>query len=105
MRERGAQEEAATIALTQARDRVAVDIERAYRAVERAQRGTAVARAASEAQRASLAIIRDQRERGLSTTAELAAAEANVAASDARVVAAELQVRVARAGLARATGG
>jgi hypothetical protein len=45
-RERAAQENAATIGLALARDRVSVEVERAYRFVARAERGTEVARAA-----------------------------------------------------------
>jgi outer membrane protein TolC len=103
-RERAAQESAATTALALARDRVAVAVERAYRFVERAERTAGVARAAADARRASLGVIRDRCERGLTTTTALETAQAELAESEMRVLAAELQIRVARAELARAIG-
>jgi len=104
-RERAAQESAATIGLAQARDRVAVEVERAYRFVVRAERGAEVARAAVAARRAAFGVMRDRCERGLVSATSLSAAEAELAESEARVQAAELQIRVARAGLSRAIGG
>jgi multidrug efflux system outer membrane protein len=103
-RERAAQENAATTALALARDRVSVDVERAYRFAQRAERGAEVARAAADARRASLGIIRDRCEHGLTTTSALETAEAELAESEMRVLASELQIRVARAELARAIG-
>ena len=103
-RERGAQEQAAEIGLSLARDRVAVEVDRAYRAAVRAERGAEVARAALEARRAALAIATERASRGLTSAAVLSAAEADVAASEAQSLAADLQVRVARAELARAGG-
>jgi len=103
-RERAAQENAATIGLAQARDRVAVEVERAYRFVVRAERGAEVARAAVVARRAALDVMRDRCERGLTSATALSAAEAELAESEARLQAAELQIRVARAGLTRAIG-
>ena len=104
-RERGAQEDAAEIGLALARDRVSVEVERAYRAATRAERGAEVARAALEARRAALKIARDRNARGLTPAAGLAAAEAETAQSDAQALAAEMQMRIARAELARAVGG
>ena len=103
-RERGAQADAAEIGLALARDRVSVDVERAYRAAVRAERGAEVARAALEARRAALAIARDRNARGLTPAVALAAAEAETAQSEAQALAADLQVRIARAELARAVG-
>ena len=92
-RERIADEQAAAIGLALARDRVTVDVERAYRAATRAERGAEVARAAFEARQAALRMVRDREVRGLSAGSVLAAAEAELAASEARVIAAELRVR------------
>ncbi len=103
--ERIADEHAAEIGLALARDRVSVDVERAYRAAVRAERGAEVARSAVEARQAALRVVRDRDARGLSAAAALAEAEAALAASEARALAAELQVRIARAELARASGG
>jgi outer membrane protein TolC len=103
--ERVADRQAAAIGLALARDRVSVDVERAYRAAMRAERGAEVARAAVDARRAAFAMIRDRGVRGLSAEAVLAAAEAELAASEARALAADLQVRISRAELARASGG
>jgi multidrug efflux system outer membrane protein len=104
-RERIAQQDAAAIGLALARDRVSVEVERAYRAAVRAERGTDVARAALDARRSALTIMRDQVARGLTTAAALAAAEAEVAESETQVLTAELQIRIARAELTRAIGG
>jgi outer membrane protein TolC len=104
-RERASQQEAAAIGLALARDRVSVEVERAYRSAERAERGVAVARAAVVARRAALAIARDRDTRGLSGAAVLSAAEAELADSEAKALAAEMQVRIARAELKRAIGG
>ena len=104
-RERIAEEHAAEIGLALARDRVSVDVERAYRGAARAERGAEVARAAVEARQAALRLVRDRDVRGLSAAAALAAAEAELAASEARALAADLQVRITRAELARASGG
>jgi outer membrane protein TolC len=104
-RERAAQESGAAIGLAQARDRVAVEVERAYRFVARAQRSAEVARAAVEARRATVSVIRDRYQHGLVSQAALSTAEAELADSEARVMAAEMQIRVARAGLTRAIGG
>ena len=103
-RERVADEQAADIGLARVRDRVAVDVERAYRAAARAEHGAEVARAAVEARQAALRVVRDRDVRGLSAAAALAAAEAELAASEARALAADLQVRIGRAELARASG-
>jgi outer membrane protein TolC len=104
-RERAAQQDAASIGLALVRDRVSVDVERAYRWVTRAERGANVARAAFDARCAALKVVRDRSERGLTAAAALAAAEAELAESEAHVLAAELQVRIARAALTRAIGG
>jgi outer membrane protein TolC len=103
-RERIAQQDAAAIGLALARDRVSVEVERAYRAAVRAERGADVARAALEARRAALKIAEDRNARGLSGAATLATSEADMAESQAQALAAELQVRIARAELARAIG-
>ena len=104
-RERIANEHAAEIGLALARDRVSVDVERAYRAAARAERGAEVARAAVEARQAALRMVRDREARGLIAGGALAVAESEFAATQARALAAELQVRIARAELARASGG
>ena len=104
-RERAAQLDAATIGLALARDRVAIEVERSYRSVLRAERATEVARAALEARRAALQVTRDRCARGLTAATAVASAEAAVAESEARMVAAEMQDRIARAALARAVGG
>jgi outer membrane protein TolC len=104
-RERIADAHAAEVGLALARDRVSVDVERAYRAATRAERGAEVACAAVEARQAALRMVRDREGRGVSAAAALATAEAELAASEARALAANLQVRVARAELARASGG
>jgi outer membrane protein TolC len=103
-RERAAQENAAAIGLALARDRVSVEVERAYRAAARAERGAEVARAALDARCAALRIAQDRAGRGLTAAAALAAAEADLAASEAQALAAQLQVRIARAALRRAIG-
>jgi multidrug efflux pump subunit AcrB/outer membrane protein TolC len=103
-RERAAQESAATTALALARDRVSVDVEKAYRFVQRAERSAGVARAAADARRAALSVLRDRCDHGLATTSSVETAEADLAQSETRVLAAELQIRVARAELTRATG-
>jgi len=103
--ERIAQQDAAAIALDLARDRVSVEIERAYRAAARAERGAEVARAALDARRAALKLARDRDARGLTGAAALTDAEAEVAKSEAQSLAAELQMRIARAELTRAVGG
>ena len=103
-RERAAQESAATTALALARDRVSVEVEKAYRFVQRAERSAGVARAAADARRAALSVLRDRCDHGLATTSAVETAEADLAQSEARVLAAELQIRVARAELTRATG-
>ncbi|HKW48144.1 MAG TPA: TolC family protein, partial [Gemmatimonadaceae bacterium] len=104
-RERVAQQEAAEVALALARDRVAVEVDRAYRGAARAERGAAVAREALDARRAIVAVARDRDSRGLASASVLADAEAQLAASEAQVLAAELQIRIARAELRRAVGG
>jgi multidrug efflux pump subunit AcrB/outer membrane protein TolC len=104
-RERIAQQEAAAIGLALARDRVSVEVERAYRAAARAEHGAEVARAALEARRAALPIAQGRAARGLTRAAALAAAEAEVAESEAQSLAANLQRRIARAELTRAIGG
>jgi outer membrane protein TolC len=103
-RERSAQQEAAATELALARDRVSVDVERAYRASVRAERGAEVAHAALDAHRAELKIVQDRAARGLTAAAALAAPEADVAESEARALAAGLQTRLARAELRRAVG-
>jgi outer membrane protein TolC len=103
-RERSAQEDAAAIGLALARDQVSVEVERAYRMAERAERGAGVTRAALDARRAALQIARDRAERGLIGAAALASAEADTADGEVRALAAQLQVRVARATLMRAVG-
>jgi outer membrane protein TolC len=105
LRERMAQQEAAAVGLALARDRVSVEVERAYRAVVRAERGAVVARAAMDARRAVAQVTRDRSVRGLDAAAAVAAADAELAESEARVLAAELQIRVARAALKRAIEG
>jgi multidrug efflux system outer membrane protein len=104
-RERAAQENAASIGVALARDRVSVEIERAYRDAQRAERGAEVARAALDARRAAFRITQDRAARGLIAGAALASAEADVAESEARALAASLQVRLGRAALRRAAGG
>jgi len=79
-------------------------VEHAYRFVVRAERAAEVARAAVDARRAALSVIRDRCDRGLVSAASLSTAEAELAQSEARVLAAELQIRVARAELTRAVG-
>ncbi|HEX8945881.1 MAG TPA: efflux RND transporter permease subunit [Gemmatimonadaceae bacterium] len=103
--ERNAQQDAATIGLELTRDRVSVDVERAYRSAVRAERGAEVAHAALTAHRATLTIAQDRAARGLTGAAALAAAEAEVAESEAQALAADLQIRIARAELTRAIGG
>jgi len=103
-RERLAQQEAAEVALALARDRVAVEAERAYRAAERAERGAQVARAALDARRAAVTVARNRDARGLASVAALADAEAQLAASEAQLLAAELQIRIARAELRSVAG-
>ena len=103
-RERLAQQEAAEAALALARDRVAVEVDRAYRAAERAERGAEVARAALDARRAAVTVALNRDGRGLGSVAVLADAEAQLAASEAQMLAAELQIRIARAELRRAAG-
>jgi multidrug efflux pump subunit AcrB/outer membrane protein TolC len=103
-RERLAQQDAAAIGLALARDRVSVEVERAYRAAVRAERGAEVARAALDARRAALAVARDRAARGLTPAAAVAAAEAEVASSETQALAAALQIRIARAELTRAAG-
>jgi len=103
-RERTAQEDAASIGVSLARDQVSVGVERAYRTAVRAERGAEVAHAALEAHRAELVIARDRAGRGLIPATALATTEAEVAESEARALAADLQVRMARAELRRATG-
>jgi multidrug efflux pump subunit AcrB/outer membrane protein TolC len=104
-RERAAQETSAANAVALARDRVSVEVERAYRSAVRAERAAEVARAACDAHRASLKVVSERNGRGLTTTAALAAAEAEVAESEVRALAAALQIRLTRAALARAIGG
>ena len=104
-RERLAQQQAAAVALELARDRVQVEVERAYRAAERAERGATVARAALDARRAALVVARDRDARGLAATAALAEAQAELASSEAQMLAAAMQIRITRAELARAVGG
>jgi outer membrane protein TolC len=103
--ERIAQQDAAAIGLALARDRVSVEVERAYRAAARAERGAEVARAALEARRSALAIMRDRVARGLATAAALASEEAATAEGETQALVAELHIRIARAELARAIGG
>jgi len=103
-RERTALENAAAIGLALARDRVSVEVDRAYRAAARAERGAEVTRAALDARCAALRIAQDRAGRGLTAAAVLAAAEADLAASEAQALAAQLQVRMARAALRRAIG-
>jgi len=104
-RERAAQADAALIGLALARDRVSVEVERAYRGAARAEHGADVARAALDARRAALRITRDRRAGGLISETEMATAEAELAQSEAQTLAAELQIRLARAELTRAAGG
>jgi multidrug efflux pump subunit AcrB/outer membrane protein TolC len=104
-RERAAQADAAAIGLAQARDRVVVEVERAYRAVVRAERGAEVARAALDARRALVKLTRDRNTRGLAAATALSADEAELGQSEVQALAAELQIRLARAGLTRVTGG
>jgi multidrug efflux pump subunit AcrB/outer membrane protein TolC len=104
-RERAAQQDAASVGVALVRDQVSVDVDRAYRTVVRAERGSEVAHAALEAHRAELVITRDRAGRGLIPATVLTATEAEVAESEMRALAAELQVRIARAELKRASGG
>ena len=104
-RERAAQADVAAIGLALARDRVSVEVERAYRGVVRAERGAEVARAALDARRAAVRVTRDRGARGLASETELAAADADLAQSEAKALAAELQIRLALAELTRAGGG
>lgn len=104
-RERAAQQQAAEVGLALARDRVSVEVERAYRFATRASHGAEVTSAALEARRAALAVTRDRAARGLTAAAALSSAEADVADAEAQALAAALQVRIARASLMRAVGG
>lgn len=99
-----AQHDAAVIALAQARDRVAVEVERAYRAVVRAALAVQAARAGVDARCAALSVAQDRSGRGLTGAGTLATAEAALAEQQARALAAELQVRIAQASLTRARG-
>ena len=102
--ERLAQQDAAAVALEQALDRATVDVTRAYRAAERADRGAELARAALEARQAAFVVACDRDARGLAPAAARAQAEADVASAQARMLAATMQMRLARAELARVVG-
>jgi len=104
VRERVATTEVAALALAHARDRAAIDVEKAYRKAERAVRAAAAAQAALGARRAALRVAADREQRGIVLAAYRADADAGRAAAEAQAFAAELEVRLARAELARAVG-
>jgi outer membrane protein TolC len=102
--ERQADARAASLALEHARDRAAVDVEKAYRKAERAARAAVAARAAFEARDDAARVARDEQGRGVVAAAYRADADAALALAKARVVEAELGARLARDELASAAG-
>lgn len=84
--------------------RVRIDLEKAYRRVQRVQGLAGAAREALEARREALRIAKDQWELGLSGRAAYQEAEAAAAAAEAEAVAADYQVQTAIGELDRLAG-
>ncbi|HWJ20729.1 MAG TPA: TolC family protein, partial [Gemmatimonadaceae bacterium] len=103
-REREAGARAAALALEHARDRAAVEVEKAYRKAERAASAAAAARAALGARAGAARVARDQQARGVVAVANRFDADASLAAARSQVAEAELGARLARAELAHAAG-
>jgi outer membrane protein TolC len=103
-RERAAASQVASLALEHARNRVAIDVEKAYRKAERATTALVAARAGFDARRDALQIARDEAGRGIVPVAYRADAEATLAAAESQLIQAELGARLARAELAYAAG-
>ena len=81
-----------------------IDVEKSYRKAERAVRAAAAAQAALAARRDALRVATDREQRGIVLAAYTADADAGRAAAEVQALAAELEVRLARAELARAVG-
>ncbi len=84
--------------------RIQIDVEKAYRRVQRVTSLTAVAREASAVRQEALRIANDQFELGLSSRAAYEEANAAASAAEADLVAAEYQIAVAAAELNRLEG-
>ena len=84
--------------------RIQIDVEKAYRRVQRVTSLTAVAREASAVRHEALRIANDQFELGLSSRAAYEEANAAASAAEADLVAAEYQIAVAAAELNRLEG-
>jgi outer membrane protein TolC len=104
VRERRAGAELAALAARRVRDSVVVEVQKAWRDAERAERAAGLARAALEARRDGFRVADTQAGRGIVAVALRSESAAALAAAEARMLEAELGVRVARARLARLAG-
>ncbi len=90
--------------LRRVKNRLQVDVEKAYRKLERSREMTAVAREALELRRESARLASDQLDAGIVTASKAREAEAALAKAEADALAAGLGARLARAELDRAAG-
>lgn len=90
--------------LRRVKNRLQVDVEKAYRKLERSREMTAVAREALELRRESARLAADQLDVGVVTASKAREAEAALAKAEADLLAAGLGARLARAELDRAAG-
>ncbi|HWQ52591.1 MAG TPA: efflux RND transporter permease subunit [Bryobacteraceae bacterium] len=104
IRERETQVAQAEEELRRIRRRAEIDVEKAFRRVQRVHNLTIVAREALALRREALRISGDQLELGLGTRAAYEESNAAAAAADADLLAAEYQVQVALAELQRLAG-
>ncbi|MCC6858515.1 MAG: efflux RND transporter permease subunit [Bryobacterales bacterium] len=104
VKEREAQLAQAEQDLQRVERRVAIEVEKAYRRLQRVQGVAALAREAHGVRLEALRIARDQHELGLSGQAACEEANAAAAAADAELRAAEYQVETAIADLDRLAG-
>lgn len=90
--------------LRRVKNRLQVDVEKAYRKLERSREMTVVAREALELRRESARLAADQLDVGVVTASKAREAEAALAKAEADLLAAGLGARLARAELDRAAG-
>jgi outer membrane protein TolC len=104
VQEQQANVRAAEIAAQRARDRVVIDVEKAYRRAERAKLAARAARAACDARTEGLRVAGDQTRAGIALESYRVDAEAAHAHALAEAMAAELDARIAVAELEHAAG-
>jgi outer membrane protein TolC len=102
--ERRALEEQAEENLRRVKNRLQVDVEKAYRKLERSREMVEVAREAESLRKESVRLAADQLEAGVITASKARESEAALAKAEADALAASLGARLARAELDRAAG-